>query len=244
MRKRDKIRSGLTEQLSPEIQNVAKMKEALMKAEQTLYTQEDILTRMSSEPLVHACVVSVENQIIPERFEPNDMVLITDEESSHCGDIGRILERKDLEIKVDIVKIAPSSTIFTLGQVKLLFKNDGRSIVLAFENEIFEVWGSDFEAQPGDTAKISINSHQIVEIIPSVGIGELCVIQKVVDENHIKVKSSTQGTRLVICRFEAKKGDEVVLDTSALVAVRYLKKYENKRKQRRSRMPNSEPKVH
>ena len=193
----------------------------MLSAEQRVFTQEDILARISSEPLVHACVLGVKNKIILERFEPNDMVLITDEESPCHANVGRILKRINSEIKVGIGR---DEYTFAISQVKLLFKNDGRLITIVYENKVFEVWGGDFIAHPGDTAKVTKDSHQIVEIIPSVGIGELCTVEDVVDNDHIKVTSSTKGTRLIICRFKVKKGDEVVLDPSALVAIRHLKK--------------------
>jgi len=221
--RKQKINSGLQKLLSSkeeeEVQDdVEKMRETHRLLEQRVFSQEDILARMSSESLIHACVVSVNNKIVPERYELNDLVLITDEESPHYDRIGRILKRNDSEILVDVAKLEEA---FVIGQVKLLFKNDGRTIVLAFGNEVFEVWGSNFKAQPGDTAKIGRDSRQIVEIIPSIGIGEVCVVEDVYEE-YIKVTSKTKGTRLVVCCFKVEKGNEVVLDSTASVAIKYL----------------------
>lgn len=220
---------------------VEEMADNLEKAQAIILNQADELARLASEPLLFGTVVSEKHEVNPEAYEIDDRVLVIDEACGEFfGKTGKIIKGVDPDdgrIRCEFFGIG-NKPHFRVGlsnvidpdtkkpyktQVQLLMKNDGTNIVVAVNGKLMEVWNQHrFNPKRGDTAKVLGSSNQVVEIIPSTGLGALCDIIEVLPDEKLLV--SEGGTKhVVISNYpEAEVGDTVILDGSKSVTIRHI----------------------
>jgi hypothetical protein len=216
--------------------SVDELRNILAVARQTIGHQQELMIRLSAEPLLYATILSVSNKIDPKNFAIGGWVLVTDKESPFFHRIGQIVKAVDGEVTVDFYG-AEKTHNFKIGiksesQIKLLFKNDGRFAVVTYGNRIFEVWGNVTEqVKPGYIAKLNKHTLQIVDIIPPTCMGEVAKVIKRLDNRHVLLDLGHKY-RAVICEFVVKKGDEVLIDPSHSVVTKICGRMKTARKTR------------
>lgn len=196
--------------------------------------QDMILTRLLSQPLVYATVISSKNEFDLSKFEQGDRLVVIDpvllKKKKYYGKIGSKGVDADGWLTIeyplggkDRVNIGLNKQ---LPQVKLVGKDDGTNCVISHEGKWFEVHGLPrVHLKVSDTVKVNIETRQIHEKATISSAGEVAHVKRLVDNTHVEVESNGH-TRVVINGVEKilEAGDRIMLDHTNAIAVRVLEK--------------------
>ena len=197
------------------------------------------LTRLLSQPLVHATVVQASNDFKLEAFEQGDRILVIDK---------KLRKQKKFYGKIASQGVDPDGWViieYMMGgrdrlniglngetpQCKLIGKDDGTNAVITVDGKLFEVHGlPGKKLTAGENVKVDMESKQIHDIVGVTSAGDVVYVKDVVDEHHIEVEKNGHN-RVVIHPLDLKMepGDRVMLDNSNTMAVRVLSKEDNGR---------------
>lgn len=192
------------------------------------------LTRLLSQPLVHATVVQASNEFKLEAFEQGDRILVIDKELRKQKKFyGKIASQGvDPEGWVIIEYMHGGRDRLNIGlngelpQCKLIGKDDGTNAVITVDGKLFEVHGlPGKKLTAGENVKVDMESKQIHDIVGVTSAGDVVHVKDIVDDLHIEVE--TNGHNRVVIHppdLKMEPGDRVMLDNSATMAVRVLNK--------------------
>lgn len=197
------------------------------------------LTRLLSQPLVHATVVQASNEFLLDAFENGDRMLVIDKELRKQKKFyGKIASQGvDEQGWVIVEYLNGGRDRLNIGlngelpQVKLVGKNDGTNAVITVDGKLFEVHGLPGKTlNSGDNVKVDMESKQIHDIVGVTSAGDVVHVKDIVDELHVEVETNGHN-RVVIHPTEMKleAGDRVMLDNSNTMAVRVLAKEDSGR---------------
>lgn len=198
---------------------------------QLLYLDSE-LTRLLSQPLVHATVVKSENKFNLEVFEKGDRLLVLDKnlikQKKFYGKISsRGVDEDGWVIieypngKKDRLNIGLNGE---LPQVKLVGKDDGMNVVITIDGKLFEVHGLPGVCfKPSETVKVDMETKQIHSSAGFTSSGDVVNIKSVIDNEHIEVENNGHN-RIVMYNLptQPNPNDRVMLDNSNTVALRIL----------------------
>lgn len=197
------------------------------------------LTRLLSQPLVHATVVQASNEFKLDAFEQGDRILVIDKELRKQKKFyGKIASQGvDSEGWVIIEYLMGGRDRLNIGlngqlpQCKLIGKDDGTNAVITVDGKLFEVHGLPGKRlNAGENVKVDMDSKQIHDIVGVTSAGDVVHVKDIVDEHHIEVE--TNGHNRVVIHppdLKVEPGDRVMLDNSATMAVRKLSKEDSGR---------------
>jgi len=198
----------------------------------------EALIRLQSKPLVYATVVKPDGDFDLDAFQIGDHVLILEPKLKKKGyKTGTIAE--DLDRKTGICKIntsvydeknVPISFNLNVGlngkpvQFKLVAKNDGKRVVISYQNDQFEVHGlPEKKVNIGDCVKIDVESKQIVDIVGTESSGTICYIKSVIDDKHVEIEVNGATRSVIIgCEQKIEPGSKGVVDRGEVVLLRVL----------------------
>jgi len=197
------------------------------------------LTRLLSQPLVHATVVQASNEFRLDAFEQGDRMLVIDKDLRKQKKFyGKIASQGVDEAGWVIIEyLHGGRDRLNIGlngelpQVKLIGKDDGTNAVITVDGKLFEVHGlPGKELHAGENVKVDMESKQIHDIVGVTSAGDVVHVKDVVDEFHVEVE--TNGHNRVVIHppdMKLENGDRVMLDNSNTMAVRILAKEDSGR---------------
>lgn len=200
----------------------------------TLFALDCELTRLLSQPLVHAVVVKSDNKFNIEAFEKGDRVIVLDKSMKKLKKFyGKIVSEGIDEEGWAIIEFADFrrdrlnvGLNGELPQIKLVGKDDGMNVVITLDGKLYEVHGlPGVNLYPSDTAKVDMESKQIHSKSEITSSGDVVFVKSIVDENHIEVESGGNARVVMYClENKIEPSDRVMLDTSSSVVVRVLER--------------------
>lgn len=219
------------------------LREALQTAQDTIAEQNDVLGRLLADPMVHATVVKATNDLDPNVFLGNDLVLIVDADHKLCGRTARLMGAKGKPCvntkngTVEVMLPDASKCRFNIGlnnqppQIKLLGKNDGTNVILSAGGELHEVFGLfGHKFGPGDAVKVNLKTKQIVEAMGTPARGAVAHVLNVIDHEHVEVDSDNH--RMIVFNtnsVQLETGDRVELDRFNTLILRRLAREDSSR---------------
>lgn len=192
------------------------------------------LSRLLAQPLVYASVVKADNKFNLEAFEEGDRLLVIDRELRRQKRLFGKIASKGVDEDGWLIIEYPDLTRERLNiglktaipQVKLLGKDDGMNVVIAFNGQLFEVHGlPGVFFNPADNVKVDMETKQIHSSTGVSSAGDVVYIKSIVDENHVEIENNGSN-RVVIYGLDRKiePSDRVMLDNSQTVVVRVLER--------------------
>lgn len=204
---------------------------------QLLLLDEEI-SRLLSQPQVHATVVSAKNEFNLKAYEKNDRVLILDKslrkEKRFYGKISS--DGVDEEGNMIVEFYDGYRTVLNIGlkdnipQVKLLGKEDGTEVTITYNGNLMDVHGvpgTKFYAT--DIVKVDVQTLQIISKSEHSSAGDIAYVKAIQDEKHIEV-TINGNSKIVICTLvleddkKIEPGDRVMIDSSNTMVTKLLKR--------------------
>lgn len=204
----------------------------------TLMELEDQVTRLMSQPLAFATVVEAKNEFNLKAYEKGDRVLIIDRKVRKAGGKNKIwgkIASDGVDKNGWLIVEYPMGGRDRLNiglndevpQCKLIGKDDGNNVQIAFQGQVYEVHGlPGRKFYAGNQVKVDMESRQIHDAAEKSAAGDVAVVKSIVDETHVEVQAQNGQSRVVISLPEMKleTTDRVMLDNSSTVVLRKLAK--------------------
>jgi proteasome-associated ATPase len=215
-------------------EEIAAQQQVLRDIQNKLVQQNNIILRLTDEPLCFGTLIRVQNQPDPNLFRPNDEVLVVDQNSPHFQKGGRIISGLNGGAVVDeegfvVVKlnddIEEQFSIGTVGpaQIRLTQKRDGTSAVVSIDGKPWEVKGiPDLELKIGDPVKIKAENKAIVSRGYDIPAGPICTVSAV---NALGVEIQDKSEKKLVQNpreLTLEEGDRVVVDPSFITIIEKL----------------------
>ena len=212
-------------------QQIIELNHHNQKLQDSIARQNNIINKMSGDPLRYATLISTQSTPDPDCFRCNEEIIVTDENSSHYQRGGIILEEPNDDGYVKIKLTDDSEVWLSAGldgkdpaQFKLTKSDDGTSSVICVEGRPWEVRGAaNKECKSGDILKIKNDNHQIVGTFSDdLNSGIVCSVLAVSEEG-VEVENRGE-TRLV---YDLKNhfleiGDKVLVDSAFYYIIKKL----------------------
>jgi proteasome-associated ATPase len=206
----------------------------LLEIKGQLIHLETELSRLLSQPLIHATVVKASNKFDLNVFEHGDRLLVIDKElRKQKRFFGKIVSQGVDEDGWAIIEYPQGGRDrVNIGlnnefpQVKLIGKDDGTNVTITIDGKLFEVHGLpgvSFSVSEG--VKVDMETKQIHSATGSTSAGDVAYIKSIVDKNHIEVENNG-SSRVVIYGLDQpiEPSDRVMLDNSSTVVIRVLER--------------------
>ncbi len=197
------------------------MRQALEMAKAKLQEQDALLQKLTTPPLVYATVLTVPEVLKEKKFSEGARATVKTKSLGRAyrgGDSGTLgaVNQNEAEVRFD-----DGDREWYKHKDLELEQQTSLNAVLALEGKIIEVdVPTDKKVSPGDVVKVVADTMQIVDVAQFGALGEVALVQNILAGS---CEVDYQGdTRVVFSgRFDGKlkKGDRVVLDSSASVIV-------------------------
>ncbi len=227
---------------------IVKLRDGLLKAKATIVRQDQTIKELTTEPLLFAVVIQLQDQEIKEQdplkiFKNNVAVRIRKDSEyyhQHNG-VGIIINDNDdygwVTVKfennyanryhIGLKDVEDGVCDLEIAQKPL---SEYPSAIVFFQNQLMQVLlpeSREVVITPGDTVKISSQTKQITDVVGKFKAGEISTVKSIIDDTHCEVDAS--GSPLVVFRgvFTAdtlEDGDRIVLDSSKAVIIENLGK--------------------
>lgn len=198
------------------------------------------LTRLLSQPLVHATVVKSENKFKLDVFEEGDRLLVIDPALRKQKKLYGKLASKGVDEegwliieyydgKRDRLNIGLNGNA---PQVKLVGKDDGTNVTITIDGKLFEVHGiPGKEFYPSENVKVDMETRQIHDKVGVSAAGDVAYVKQQVDENHVEVDLHGQSRVVIVPPdfAKAESGQRVMVDNSNTMVVRLLEPEDKER---------------
>ncbi len=201
-----------------------------MKGE--LLSLDETLTRLLDSPLIHATVISANNEFDLSAFKMGDRMIVLDvgilkQKKNHCKIAS---EGVDEEGYVIVEFHDESRERLNIGlngqtpQVKLVGKNDGTNAVISVSGQLLEVNGLHGQIlNAGDTVRVNMQSKQIISVVGTTSGGVVASVKALVGEDHVEVTINNESSVVIRPRdMNLQAGDKIVVDSSKVAAIRVL----------------------
>ncbi len=214
-----------------QLDKIERLATALNKAFFTIKELQDENIRLRSGGIAHAVVLESLNEVNPLAFQEGDTVLVIDDTNPYYGQTGLVAGKVGKDGNVDVQMESEKTLKYAVGltgkakkQLRLVGKNDGTNVIVAFDNKPYEVYGIPGRAVwPGDTVKVNVQSQAIMEPTGMELIGEIATVRRLLDNGKVEIAAG-HSTKSVLLRKDLKLevGDRVNLDPAGFMAVRQV----------------------
>lgn len=221
--------------------NLAKMRDVLVAVKGKLAEQDDLLKQLTSDPLMHAVVLSVPNGNInprPEDFKRGARVKLKKGHRfyhEHPEKKGTINGQRRHDGWMGVTfDDGNDDHCYPIGlysdECALELLDNSSSLVVLTEGKQLEVqYPEGKKVQAGDIVKLSMKTKQIVDIVQNpILVGETCLVRRIISVKHGIVEVDHNGTSRVVASGKFKgsieEGDRVLLDSSySIVLINHRK---------------------
>jgi len=229
------VERRVSQSISRHHERVAELEESLKICQTDLIRQNEMLERLTAEPVCFGIVLEVDVTPDPSLFHNDDEVLIIDRNSPWYNHGGKIISPVDSNGCVTVKLVDGDSVELNIGvddikpQIKLTKKSDGTSALVCIDGKPVEVQTvphSDIKS--GDFVKIKHDTKQIISKSEKpIEFGPICRVSSVITTG---VEVEDRGEKRFVANpmnFKLKADDEVVVDAGYFAVV---KKFETKDK--------------
>lgn len=205
-------------------EEIVRLHDVVKEQQDQLIRQNNVIHRMSGEPLTFGIVCNLNNKFDKTLFKTNDAIIIIDANSNYYQQTGRISSVNEEVIYASLS--CGLSEEFSFNQIKLTEKSDGTSAVVAIDGKYWEVKGvPDLDVKIGDPVKVMADSRQIVakaDFEPENGL--ICLVEAITPEG---VEITDKGEKRIVSNpknIDIKEGDRVCVDANYIIVIKKLKK--------------------
>lgn len=203
-----------TRQSNSEIES---LRLALDKCKNVLATQNELLSKFTTEPFYYGVLLENNNRPDLSLFHVGDEVTVTNLSSPFYNQTGKITDLK--QSGVIVVMFSNMATaefdISVTGNVKLSNKSDGTYAVVLADGQPWEVKASfDPTLKPGDCVKIAYGAKQIVGKGEEFSVGPICKVVSVT-QSGIEIEEKGERRRVINPKkLPILEGDRVSVDST------------------------------
>jgi proteasome-associated ATPase len=226
---------------------ITELNETVRECQTVIVRQQIVLNKLMGDSFYHGLVYEIHDRPRPSAFQPNDKVLVVDQDSPFYNQVG-VIQKVSTELLADgasvpfgvhvrLLDASQSELFFTIGtagedkcQVKLAEKDDGTYVIVLIDGKPWEVRGGiGLNIQVGDTVTIRADNKRIVAKGTEFNNGLICRVQKT-EGDWAEVEDKGERRFLPNPRKIAlKQDDRVVVDTSFSIILKKLPKADNDR---------------
>lgn len=212
-------------------EEVASLRAILKEQQDKLIEQHEVIQQLGSVPYRYAVVHTVHNKVDVTAFQPDDRVMVIDEEAPNYKKVGSITEVND---GIATVAFEDGSGQYSIGlnepqQIHLAEKSDGRFVVAIVDGKLWELEHPAYDLSPGDFVKVNEKNQIVGHAEYDLNSGPICTVEGVVDQC---VEINNKGERYLVYNpqgIELKDGDKIAVDSGYLMVVKKLDKDNRKR---------------
>lgn len=227
----NEVRRRVAHQTRRHNEEVAELRDIIRDCRNRLVQQNDMIKRLTTEPLGFGKLVRVHIHPDPDAFRKDDEVIVCDAESQYHLSCGKIVSNDvDHEGCVDVELLDGSVETFAVGiedkdpaQIRLTTKPDGTHAVVNIDGKAWEVQGvPDLDVRVGDTVKVHPETKAIVSGAVPLDAGPICKVVAVLDDG-IEVMTKGDVTFVYNPRaIELEENDRVVCDKDLFCVLKKL----------------------
>lgn len=219
-------------------EEISELKKIIEQCKSDLVRQHNIISKLSSEPLVYGYLLKVHKLVDPACFKNNDEIIVVDENSPHFQKGGKIILASSCDSVVDehgsvLVRLVDDTEErFFIGskqeqsaQIRLTQKADGTYAVVQIDGKPWEIQGLPFlDLCVGDSVKVKPDNKAIVDKAEDLPAGPICIVSAVLDQN---IEVLYKGDKFLVFNpknFTLEEGDRVLTDYNLFSVTKKLEK--------------------